>query len=172
MTALMSSSINYEDRADDDRSHQIVVNIRRRPGWATDGKNSTQVEVIGPRLRVQELQASRWFPPIVNDLISLLELEPGWNSHGALPVDIAIVGEGIDALLRILHPDTVPPRVFPTPAGGVNFEWATNDFSVELSIDRKEGTVLSYGDGVNEWDGDISSAPAFVHSALKRLALP
>jgi hypothetical protein len=83
-----------------------------------------------------------------------------------------MVGEGIDALLRILHPDAIPPRVFPTPVGGVNFEWAAKDFSVELSIDRKEGTVLSYGDDVQEWDGSISSAPAFVHTALKRLALP
>jgi len=73
--------------------------------------------------------------------------------------------------MNLLHPDTRPPRTFAAANGGVNFEWSTTQFALELSVDRDSGVVLSYSDDEREWDGPPGHAPAFVEDALKQLAL-
>jgi len=102
--------------------------------------------------------------------MALTELNRNWNSHGAQPLDYGCLLSGLDALIAVLHPDSIAPSVFPMANGGINFEWSKAEFSIEVSADRDSGVILSYTDSDREWDGPLEETPSYVEDAFKQLA--
>lgn len=161
-TARAASPIDRRD---------VRVTIRRRAASVTQ-KQGLEVEIwaVNPE-HLTSAQRSVWLNHVLEQVIPMLDMAPGWNSHGARMISLRQVEQGIEALVELLHSDAVPPKTFATASGGVNFEWSLPQFNLEVMAEPDEGLVISYegADGW-EWDGPISNLPDPVHRALKQLA--
>lgn len=128
------------------------------------------VRVLVSAIETEGLKDARWFRSVMTNVLPLLDLRPGWNSHGAMAINLRAVETGIAALIDLLHDDARPPATFPTASGGVNFEWSTSRFAIGLMAEPDDSVVLSYESDDEQWDGPPKDAPGFVRDALKALA--
>ena len=85
---------------------------------------------------------AKWVEPTLKTLGELLTLPPNWNSYGARPIDLAMVGAAWQLLTAVMRDDSPPPNVVPTVRGGIQFEWHT------LRIDLEIETLESHRFGV------------------------
>ncbi len=96
--------------------------------------------------------------PIVKQMNALLELEPGWNSYDAKPIQREACTRGLEMLQAR---DDVPlPQVVPRPPGGIQLEWLgpDGDFCVEFDCTTrmcKIGVTLD----IEEWRSEVSLVP-------------
>lgn len=75
-----------------------------------------------------------WFGAIVRELESLLDLPPAWDGRAALPVDRWVVFHAVELVSRFARVGSAQPNVVPTADGGVQLEWATERYEVEILI--------------------------------------
>lgn len=152
-------------------AEDVRVKIARRAGPSTAERPPLSVAVWSSNPEhVVALRRSSWFTPVLAEIMPILELQHGWNTHGAGPISTTYVERGLAALVRLLHPDAGAPRAFPTASGGVNFEWTFPQFSLEIMAEPDCGVVISYEGDDGEWDGPVDALPDMVSDALKHLA--
>ncbi|HTA98830.1 MAG TPA: hypothetical protein VK730_14455 [Solirubrobacteraceae bacterium] len=73
--------------------------------------------------------------PLGEALHRLVDLEPNWDSYGALPPSRAALRHAW-ALASMLVEHGLPiPQVFPTRSGGIQLEWHVTHASLEWEID-------------------------------------
>lgn len=91
--------------------------------------------------------------PKMEDLIRQLrafeQLEPDWNSYGAMPVSHDAVDLAIDILTRVsVMVGIQPDFVAPIGNGGVQLEWtgATAEIAVRVHPDKTLAYLLIVGD--------------------------
>lgn len=163
---VTTPTYNLGPRSGEENSERFSVVINSVPVGGRKPRISITVACDTDTAR--NLNGATWLGPVLLDVAGLPRLPQNWNSHGAGPVDAINIARGLQTLGEILHADAEPPRVFPMANSGVNFEWSRPEFSIQLSVDREFGTVLSYTDDSREWDGAVSDAPFYVLDALKQ----
>lgn len=103
-----------------------------------------------------------WLRQVVSDVQHLLQLSPGWDSYGAMPIDQRAAATAFTLLFEVMHRDAPAPSVAPLSDSGIQLDWHTRGIDVELVIsplghasiwcrDRRTGT---------EWEGDPGRDPA------------
>jgi hypothetical protein len=112
---------------------------------------TSAVEQLAPPLPrvILGKQLGRWRVKVVSDrpllstllksieaITELLNLPPGWNSYAAKPIAPRIAIRAIH-LLAELAPQT-PPDVVPRVQGGIQLEWHTEGFDLEVYLDSPE----------------------------------
>ena len=99
----------------------------------------TSGPVLGPERRELTLHLSAtllrqpWFRPTLHRMLRFLSLEENWNGYGERPVHESAVKRAV-AVLDETCPDGPGPSVVPTAEGGVQIEWATGGFVIEVEI--------------------------------------
>jgi len=115
---------------------------------------------------------SRWMQPTREALSELLDLKADWNSYGALPIQPEAVRHAMELLCLVMRPDAPAPQVVPTSCGGVQLEWHTGGFDIEVSI-RPSGEAYACVEDLRtgeEWDGPLPERQVDLKAALGRLA--
>lgn len=112
------------------------------------------------------------FLPSVNALLSLLSLQPGWNSYSAKQIERRNVEAAIKFLGAALDFDTPPPIVVPRVKGNIQLEWHTEQVDIEVYIDSPSSVRFFAEDAT---DGEVAEAPLVGHEEelenwLKRLS--
>lgn len=112
------------------------------------------------------------FLPSVNALLSLLSLQPGWNSYSAKQIQPRNVEAAIKFLGAALALDTPPPIVVPRVQGNIQLEWHTEQVDIEVYIDSPSSVRFFAEDAT---DGEVAEAPLVGHEEelknwLKRLS--
>ncbi|MBI4905956.1 MAG: hypothetical protein HY820_20140 [Acidobacteria bacterium] len=69
------------------------------------------------------------------DAIDLLRLPDGWNSYSAKPVPRQTVIRAVCLLAEFLDEETPTPSVVPTVRGGIQIEWHTKGFDIEIYVE-------------------------------------
>lgn len=67
---------------------------------------------------------------VVQQLVSLLKLESGWDSYGAPPISPIATQQAHVFLVTSKSPRR--PSIVPTAKGGVQLEWHDGDVDVEI----------------------------------------
>jgi hypothetical protein len=89
--------------------------------------------------------------PVARQLDELTTLPGGWNSYGAKVIS-GVACEAALALLVDFQWDGPLPAVSPTPGGGVQLEWGTDDAGVELEFGSDGAlSILIQADGAT-WE--------------------
>lgn len=70
------------------------------------------------------------------EFASLLGLKPGWDSYKARAINLACVNAAVD-LLGKLPPHLKKPHVVPLVTGGVQLEWHTRSYELEIAFEDK-----------------------------------
>lgn len=78
--------------------------------------------------------APDWFWEAVDEIVSLLTLPVGWDSHGSPAISKAIAVSSIQLLGKVARTTIQKPDVIPTSTGGVAFEWSTPDHTLEVEV--------------------------------------
>ena len=75
-----------------------------------------------------------WLKPVIERLCGFLYLEPGWDSYGALTIEKSTIMRAVRVLSILMKDNTPIPQIVPTSKGGVNFEWESENISLEVEI--------------------------------------
>jgi hypothetical protein len=73
---------------------------------------------------------------VIRSAVALLNLETGWNSYQAQPVETQNVIRSITLLSDLLDDTTPTPQIVPTVRGGVQIEWHRNGLDLEILVSR------------------------------------
>ena len=88
-------------------------------------------------------------------LKELLQLEPNWDTYGALAIDPKYVAAALKFILTIV-PDAAPaPAVVPTSRGGVQLEWYMTGLVLEIEFlceTHIRGLFVDRLDGGRSWE--------------------
>lgn len=117
-----------------------------QPSWWTSGASqeisetitkypTLMVEQRGIKLEVSAILRSRpWFRSIKNRLQEFLTLQEDWNGYGEDPIHEGAIKRAFAVLDAIVSETTPKPDVVPTSGGGVQIEWAYDDFEIEVEV--------------------------------------
>ncbi len=101
-----------------------------------------------------------WYNKMIKSVIDFRALSPNWDGYGALEICVGVIADAIRLLSEIIRDDTPEPYIFPTPQGGVQFEWHTEKIDLEIEIvpDSKVIVLYTDPDGTDEeWEQSISA---------------
>ena len=84
---------------------------------------------VSPILRNQ-----RWFRHLKTRLQEFLILESNWNGYGESPIHEGAVKRTIAVLDTVVSEMALQPDIVPTSEGGVQIEWASGGFEIEVEI--------------------------------------
>ena len=80
------------------------------------------------------LRNQSWFLPMRNQLQRFLALEENWNGYGERPIHEEAIKRTIDVLNAIVSETTPKPDIVPTSKGGIQIEWVSKDYEVEVEV--------------------------------------
>ncbi len=95
-------------------------------------------------------QRPSWAQPAFSKRQELVNLEPGWDSHDAVPVRADSVLAAVSTLFETMASDTETPWIVPTVHGGIQMEWHKSQVDLEIEIKPDRTVSVFY---VNEQDG-------------------
>ena len=70
----------------------------------------------------------------LEQVVELLQLPRGWNSHDAEPVSEAAFKQTVEFLTTYLVENVVGPVLVPTVRGGVQLEWHRQGVDIEVEV--------------------------------------
>lgn len=84
--------------------------------------------------------------PVVDRILSLRGVKDGWMGEGTLAPPVDLVEQLARGYRKSFLGETPRPSVFPTPEGGVEFEWRFGErtVSVEIASDGKADLLAFY----------------------------
>lgn len=132
---------------------------------------------VGQRPNVVEIDIPgdypKWLPGALGRLVSLLQLPPGWDTYGSLPISPTALVSILSALAYALPPDVPEPSIVPTSDGGIQVEWHVAGIDIESQT--LDGTALQTW--VRDMNDDFCSEveedatrPSLLMEGLNRLA--
>lgn len=78
-------------------------------------------------------------PPWSSDLLARIselgDLEEGWDSYGACPVDPQCAVATVNFLFSMLDASTPKPSIVPTSRGGIQLEWHRAGADLEIEVE-------------------------------------
>ena len=99
-------------------------------GYPTIQSKNREIELtVSNNLRNQS-----WFRPIRIQLQEFLAFEENWNGYGESPIYDEAIKRVIAVLNKIVSETTPKPDIVPTSRGGIQIEWVSNDFEIEVEI--------------------------------------
>jgi hypothetical protein len=91
-------------------------------------------DVSPPPPPVERPRRLEWADEIATRLVAFLDLEPNWDSFGAVPPRWEAVEAAYELLMLISDPTTPTPQVVPTTTGGVQLEWHQSGIDLEVEV--------------------------------------
>ena len=99
-------------------------------GYPTIQSKNREIELdVSSKLRNQP-----WFLPIKAQLQKFLVFEENWNGYGESSIHEEAVNQAIAVLDKIVSETTPKPDIVPTSRGGIQIEWVSTDFEIEVEI--------------------------------------
>lgn len=95
------------------------------------------------------------------ELEQLKDLPLGWDGAKARPISDETIAFAYEVYASVVRPGDALPDVVPTVKGGVQFEWHTQRFDVEISVLRRAKIEIYTVDrttGADELDTAAASA--------------
>lgn len=109
-----------------------------------------------------------WLSRATKEIISLLSLEPGWDSYNAVPVDSSVAIYALEVLASVVTDTTPAGSVHPLSGGGLQVEWHRGGRDLEMTFYRPYETEVTYVDATG--DEQIFSMQQDVSHVRKLLA--
>jgi hypothetical protein len=131
-------------------------NKERRPAfepqlWRSGRQRQKQYYSRGKWFTIQWLDLGQplptWFDAVMQGLVDLLTLTPGWNSYDAVAIDPDLVTQAVEMSNDLLPQVCNAPAVVPLSSGGLQLEWHRDAASLEIVFDRRERPYFYYCDG-------------------------
>lgn len=112
-----------------------------------------------------------WVLPTAEAFAELLDLQWGWNSYSARPIDPQAVEAAGSLLGAVMEQATPPPAVVPTVHGGVQLEWHRNGLDIEIAINPNRPVMVFASDNRNgeEWEAEWSPGDPSLSSWIHRI---
>lgn len=112
-----------------------------------------------------------WLSAAASELVGLLHLAPNWDSYGAHPIAPGQVVSALRVLTSIMKDETPPPTIVPTNRGGVQLEWHTRGFDLEIETISTQSYLVSFEDSSTgeEWERVVTSDFAPLVACIERL---
>jgi len=95
-------------------------------------------------------QKPSWAQPAFLKMQELVNLDPGWDSHDAVPVRSDAILAAVAILSETMASNTKTPWIVPTVHGGIQMEWHKSQVDLEIEIKPNRTVSVFY---VNEQDG-------------------
>jgi hypothetical protein len=113
-----------------------------------------------------------WAEPTLRALGRLLHLLPGWDSHRARPIDLAVAWAVVPLLNEVMRDETPPPAVVPTNRGGVQLEWHEKGIDLEVELIDARRVVVSFEDAHTgeTWEKELTSDMRELTDCVARLS--
>lgn len=123
-------------------------------------------------VRLPESQAPLWLTGALRDLGSVLRLAPGWDSYGARAPDPVAISQALQIVAQTVPSSAPSPAVVPTPEGGLQLEWHTRGWDIEVAVQPgAEATLFVSGPAAADsadWEGTLDDGRDAVVGALRR----
>lgn len=109
----------------------------RRPGGATDITSASRsVEIpFGSAALVLLESPPPWMHGLLRRVSQLGDLEEGWDSYGARPVDPEAAAATVEFFFNFFGQATPQPAIVPTSRGGIQLEWHRAGADLEVEIE-------------------------------------
>ena len=82
------------------------------------------------------------FVKSVGQVVDLLDLREGWNSHSAKPVEPRNAVRAVELLFQLRETGALPPVVVPTVRGGIQLEWHANGVDIEVYVNSPDDVTF------------------------------
>lgn len=79
-------------------------------------------------------KANLWLRAAQRKITELAQLPENWDGYGSRPLQQAAIEQAADLLAFLSPLDLPPPRIFPVPGGGVQFEFQQEPRELEIEI--------------------------------------
>ena len=106
---------------------------------ASEVLTSTGGTVLGSERREVPLEISAtlgkqpWFNPILERLRGFLALSENWNGYGERTIHESTLRRVVE-VLKAVCPEGPAPEVVPMSDGGVQIEWASGSYEIEIEV--------------------------------------
>jgi len=142
-----------------------LMNIDRftqHQGWSWSKQFSSTSALTGVDF------GTAWLDEALIEIATLCKLLPNWDGQGAKEIASENIASAnhIAAVMASLELD-YPPAVVPTFDGGVQFEWASNNSTVELEISGPyEASLFSVTHGEEDFQDYLTADLALLFESL------
>jgi len=126
----------------------------------------------GPEVRIVGSEIPVWLDSVIKRFDGIVALSPEWAGPETVPPTIELACECLDKLQIFMLYTANVPAILPTPSGGIQFEWHSAGWDIEVEF---------YPDGSGEYWGEdhessqqISGSISFLEdltNALKTLSI-
>jgi hypothetical protein len=97
-----------------------------------------------------------WSYDLLTGISKLGELEEGWDSYGARPVDPNCAVAAVGLVFSLLGPSTPKPYIVPTNRGGLQLEWHRNGIDLEIEIQSPSRLQVTFQDERTEEEIELT----------------
>ena len=111
----------------------------RRRETGDIGRYATDVSFV-------ESELPCWWAGAIQRIGLLLDLPPGWDGHGAEPVDPQKAYYAVEVLQGLARPGIPRPSIVPTVLGHLQFEWHINEIDLEIEVKSQVNISVYYED--------------------------
>lgn len=156
---------------DDDLDRQRVY--LRRPMRVSSA--STQYGPSpAPRAATTNQQSEPlWLRPSIGKLLTLLDLEPGWDGRGSVAPGLAVAQNVLAILSGISKPTPPPPAIAPVADGRIQLAWYAAGVELEITVDERGRTDIDLFDVVTGTDeAEVMLSDRRLDEAIARLSAP
>jgi hypothetical protein len=88
----------------------------------------------------------QWFQNIVKTLKAFTQIPENWDGERAPQIRQGCICNAVSLLGALVEPDTPEPYVFPTPDGGIQFEWHTKKIDLEIEFVSQSKVIVLFTD--------------------------
>ena len=165
--------------------HEEALSIRNGFTWVPPSLSSSEPQLveISMERRGQVIKfcfdstrvwphTPNWLAPTLCSFAEVLTIPANWDSYGARPIQPGVASSALDSLFAVMRDSTPLPSVVPTAKGGIQLEWHSRRFDLEVVFQPGEnGEVYCEDkDSSTEWGGRLSDVVQRLNGILAELA--
>ncbi len=112
-----------------------------------------------------------WQRPTIERLLTLLDLEPGWDGPGSVAPSLGSAQNLMVLLNGLLRPTTLPPSIAPVSDGRLQAAWYDAGLELEITVDdegRPDIGLFNVTTGADE--DDVTLSDPRLAEAIARLS--